>query len=515
MSKSVNQLKIGVFLSYMQMALSIIINLIYTPLMIRTLGQSEYGLYNTVSSTISMLSLLSLGFGSGYIRYYSIYKKEGDNEKIYKLNGLFLIIFTIIGLIGLVCGLWLSNNLHFVFDSGLTGAEYSIARILMLLLTVNLALSFPMSVFSNIIAANEKYVFLKLLGMLKTVGSPLITIPVLLMGYGSIALVAVTLGISIVTDILYFIYVIFVLKNRFIFHGFEKGLFKSLFVYTSFIAINLIVDQINWNIDKLLLGRFQGTVSVAIYSVAYTLYQCCMTLSTSISGVFTPRIHRIVNEAGGDISQRRIKLTDLFVKVGRIQFLLLGLVVSGIIFFGKPFIYFWAGDGYNQSYYVVLLLIIPMIIPLSQNIGIEVQRAENKHKFRSVFYLAMASINLLLSLFLVQKYGAIGVAVGTAIPLILANGIVMNIYYHKKCDIDILLFWKNIIRLSIGLIPPIIIGSIIIKFVNISSILILIACIGFYAIVYCVSMWFIGMNKYEKNLMKKPLFKILRRTGNK
>ncbi|MBR2023822.1 MAG: oligosaccharide flippase family protein [Clostridia bacterium] len=515
MLKSINQLKIGALLSYMQMALSIIISLVYTPLMIRTLGQSEYGLYNTVSSTISMLSLLSLGFGSGYIRYYSIYKKEENNEKIYKLNGLFLIIFTIIGLIGLVCGLWLSNNLHFVFDKGLTVEEYSIARVLMLLLTVNLALSFPMSVFSNIISANERYIFLKLLGMLKTVGGPLVTIPILLMGYGSIALVAVTLAISVVTDILYFIYVIFILKNRFIFHGFEKGLFRNLFIYTSFIAINLVVDQINWNIDKLFLGRFQGTVSVAIYSVAYTIYQCCMTFSTAISGVFAPRIHRIVNETIGNTSKRRLQLTNLFVKVGRIQFLLLGLIVSGIIFFGKPFIYFWAGEGYSEAYYVALLLIIPATIALIQNIGVEIQRAEDKHQFRSIAYLVMACINLILTFFLCQKYGALGAAFGTAISLIVANGIVMNFYYHKKCDIDIVLFWKNIIRLSIGLIPPIVFGVIIIKFINLYIIWKLVVFICLYIVVYCISMWCIGMNKYERNLIQKPITAIFRRRYDK
>ena len=75
MSKSSNQLKAGALLSYVQMALNIIINLAYVPLMIRALGQNEYGLYNTVSSTIATLSLLSLGFGSGYIRYFAIYKK--------------------------------------------------------------------------------------------------------------------------------------------------------------------------------------------------------------------------------------------------------------------------------------------------------------------------------------------------------------------------------------------------------------------------------------------------------
>ena len=158
-----NQLKVGSILSYVQMGLSIVVGLAYTPIMIRLLGQSEYGLYNTVSSTISMLSLLSLGFNSSYIRYFSKYKAENDEISIQKLNGLFLIIFGIIGLVALLCGAFLSFNLNLVFDEGLTGEEYRIAKVLMLLLTVNLAISFPMSVFQNIISAHERYIFLKLL----------------------------------------------------------------------------------------------------------------------------------------------------------------------------------------------------------------------------------------------------------------------------------------------------------------------------------------------------------------
>ena len=96
MKKEVSQIKIGSILSYLQIALNIIIGLTYTPIMIRLLGQSEYGLYNTVSSTISMLSILNLGFASGYVRYYAKYKKENDNESIYKLNGLFLIVFSVL-----------------------------------------------------------------------------------------------------------------------------------------------------------------------------------------------------------------------------------------------------------------------------------------------------------------------------------------------------------------------------------------------------------------------------------
>ena len=511
MVKETNQLKWGALLSYVQMACSIIIGLSYTPIMIRLLGKSEFGLYNTVSSTISMLSILSLGFNSSYIRYYAKYNKYDDKESIYKLNGLFLIVLGIIGLIGLNCGIFLSFNLKLIFDTGLTVQEYEIAKVLMLLLTISLATSFPASLFTSIISAHEKYIFLKLISILKTVVGPLVTLPLLLFGFRSIAMVAISVSVSIVTDVIYFIYAVKVLKNKFVFRSFEKGLIKSIFVYTSFIAINMIVDQINWNVDKFLLGRFKGTESVAIYSVGFSIYQYFMMFSISISSVFTPRVHKITNETTDNTVEQKKHLTELFIKIGRIQFLLLSLIASGLIFFGKPFIYYWAGEGYEDSYYVMLLLVLPAMIALIQNVGIEIQRAENKHHFRSIIYLIMALINLVLSIFLCQKYGAIGSAIGTAISLIIANGFVMNFYYHKKCNIDVIAFWKNILRMSLGLIIPTITGLIITRYVDIYSIENMILFIALYAIIYIAFMWFLGMNKYEKNFVSKPLVRIFKR----
>ena len=508
-----NQIKAGSILSYLQMAMNVIIQLVYTPVMIRLLGKNEYGLYQTVASTISMLSILSLGFNSGYIRYYAIYKKENNKTAISKLNGLFLIIFAIIGFVALICGLFLSFHLDLVFDEGLTSKEYAKAKILMLLLTANLTISFPMSVFQNIISAHEKFIFLKLLGMIKTVISPLITLPLLLMGYRSIAMVAVTVSVALFVDVMFLFYVLFKMKEKFIFNDLEKGIFKGLFVYTVFIAMNTVIDQINWNIDKLLLGRFKGTAEVAVYSVGYTLYQCYMMFSTSISGVFTPRIHKIVNSTKENLKKQKTELTDLFTKVGRIQFLILGLIASGIVFFGKYFIVgIWAGAGYDNSYYVALLLVIPAAIALIQNLGIEIQRAENKHQFRSLAYAVMALINLGLSIVLCQKYGAVGSAIGTAISLVVANGVVMNIYYNRKCNIDIPFFWKNILRQSVGLILPICVGIAIVNFIEIKSILTFAVCVMTYTAVYCLSMWLFGMNDYEKDLIMKPIKKITHRS---
>ena len=505
-----NQLKLGSLLSYGQMALGIIISLVYTPAMIRLLGQSEYGLYNTVASTISMLSILSLGFNSSYIRYYSRYKQSGDEKRIHSLNGLFMLIFIIIGLVAFSCGLFLSLNLELVFSDGLTAGEYRIARVLMILLSVNLGLSFPMSVFTSIISAHERYVVLKLLAMMKTVVGPLVSLPMLLLGYGSIAMVSVTLGISLLTDLIYFFYVRRKLHCRFVFRDFEKGLFRQLLVFTAFIALNLIVNEVNTNIPKFLLGRFRGTGAVAIYSVGYTLYQYYMTFSTSISGVFTPRVHRLVQSNLGNPGEQRRVLTELFVKVGRIQYAVLAMIATGFILFGRPFIAFWAGEEYGEAYYVTLLLLLPSTIALTQNVGIEIQRALNRHQFRSIVYIFMAAINLGLAIFLCQIYGTVGATVGTAASLLIANGLIMNIYYHKRCYVNILTFWKNIGRMSLGMLPALAVGIGMNLLFDIRGTWEMLLGIGVYALVYCAGMWLLGLNEFEKDLIRKPLRKLMR-----
>lgn len=506
----INQLKIGAILSYLQMGLNVIVGIIYTPIMIRLLGQSEYGVYSASLSTVGFLSLLSLGLGTGYIKYYARYKKENDQESIYKLNGLFLIIFSIIGLIALIFGMVMTLNIKSIFSNGLTDTEYKTAKILMMVMTVNTAFNFSCGVFSTIISAHEQFVFLKCISVIKTVIGPSLNIILLYCGYRSVSMAITTLVITVIVEITYLTYLIFKLKNKFIFRNFEHGIFKSLFVYTGFIALNMVVDQVNNNVDKVLLGRFVGSVAVAVYTVGASLHAHFVSFSTAISGVFTPKIHRIINETADNEIKQRDALTDLFIRVGRIQFLILGLILTGAIFFGKTFVVkHWVGDEYSESYIIAILLMISGIIPLIQNVGIEIQRALDRHRFRAIAYFFMAILNVLMSIFLCQKYGAVGCVIGTVVAVILANGVMLNIYMHKRCNVDIIAFWKNILRMMLGWMPVIGVGIVINIFFDLTNIWTFIIGVGIYSCAYCAFMWLLSMNKYEKQLIISPIKKIL------
>ena len=492
-----DQKKAGVLLSYGQTILSTLISLVYTPVMLRLLGQSEYGLYTLVNGFISNLSLMSFGLGSAYMRFYARAEAERGEDGVAKINGMFLVIFLFIGMMSLAVGEILVVNTHRIFAAKLTSQEIATARILMALLVVNIAVSFPASVFVSYITAHERFIFQRCITLIRTVLSPIVMLPLLLMGYGSIALVLVTLLLSAVTDFSSIWYCKKKLAIHFSFGRFDFSLLHEMMGFSFFIFLNMIIDQVNWTVDTTILGIISGTAATAIYGVGSQLHRYYMTISTSVSGVFVPEINRIVARGEGDR-----ELSDLFIRVGRVQFMLLMLVLSGFIFVGQPFVIAWGGPEYAPAYGIGLMLMVPVTIPLIQNLGIEIQRAKNMHQFRSKVYIAMAAGNVLISIPLGMRFGGIGCAAGTAISLILGNGFVMNWYYARRIGLDIPRFWRSILSLLPSMLPAFLTGLFCLRFFPVHGYRGIFLFATAYAVAYVVCLWNWGMNHTEKTGMQ-------------
>ena len=326
----VNQKKAGVILSYVSIFLSVAISLVYTPFLIRSLGQAQYGLYGLVNTVIVYFTVFDFGFGNAIIRYSAKYRALGDEESQKKLNGIMLILYTAIGLFVAILGILLAINTNAVFK-GLTPSENSIMQKLIVIAVFNVGLSFFFTVFKSLIQAYEKFIFYRVLDIVRHILNPLIIVIILLLGYKAVGIVIGATILNLILNISRMFYCFCKLKIKFkIPKKIEDWkLLKGISVYSFYVFLNLIVDRLFWSTGHFVLGIVQTSVAIAIFSLAIQIVNYYKLFSTSMASVFLPQISQI---AGKKENNYMAKLSSLFNRTGRLQFYIIALVLTGFIF---------------------------------------------------------------------------------------------------------------------------------------------------------------------------------------
>lgn len=502
----VNQLKAGVVLNYVVIFLNTVVGLLYTPYMLRMMGQSEYGLYSLVASVIAYLTVLDLGFGNAIVRYTAKFRAEKKTEEQYEMFGMFFLLYLVIGIIAFGIGLGLYFNVDTLFGNTMTAVELGRARIMMLLLVANLAFTFPMSIWGSVIQAYEDFVFQKSLNIFRIILNTAVMICLLHFGYKAVAMVVVQTIFNVLTLVVNFIYCRRKLNIHiyFRFKHFHWGFLKEVAIYSFWIFLNAIMDRVYWSTGQFVLGAMVGTAAVAVFAIAIQLEGMYMQFSTAISSVFLPKVTAMVAT-----NRSRKEISDLFIRTGRIQYIVLAYILSGFIIFGQQFIELWAGTGYSDAYIISLLFFIPLTVPLIQNLGITILQARNEMKFRSVLYIIIALVSLAMQIVLTRFFGGIGCAMGVSGALVVGQILIMNVYYRRRQDLDIKTFWKEISKMSI--IPIVLIFSsmlVIRHFFALDSWGKLILGIVAFSLVYIPLFFRFSMTDDERNLFISMFHKI-------
>ena len=482
----VNQVRAGAILSYVSMAVSTILSLVYAPIMKGQLGTSEYGVYGSVGPIIAYLLLLSMGLGSAYMRYYSQAKVAQDRRTMAKLNGMFLVTYTVLGLVLLVLGFTLAAHPQNVFGAKWTEEELALGAKLLRIMSVNAALSFPISVFESNVNINERY----------------------LLGYHSPAIAILSLMLTIVSGVVEAFYCLIRLRMPISFRGYDFALMKSMMGFTFYVFIAVVVDQVNYGIGTLMTTWIHGTELSAVYYNANQLNVYYLSFAMAISNVLAPRVHRMV---ASNTPTR--ELGRLMTRAGRLQFIMLMCVFLGFVAVGRPFVVLWAkGDAsFAIDYPVAILLFLSTIMSSIQFVGLEILRAKGMHKFRAWVYLAAAGVNVVLMIPLCRKWGLLGVASSILIVTLLGNVLPINWYYCKRIGLDVRRFWRRIAQLLPSMLLPAIVAVLIARFAQVGSYLQIALWGCVFVAVYAGSLWIFGMNRYERGLVSSMLGKIFRR----
>lgn len=488
------QKKTGAIISYITLAAQTVSTILVTPYFIKSLGKGEYGLFELVGSTVSYLSILGLGLASAYIRFYSKYDKEKEQEKIASLNGLFLSVYSLMSLACLVIGGLLIYKIGWVFGTGIKPDDYSRAQIIMTILVIDMALKFPASIFTSYTSAHERFVFQKTLTLIETILIPLLRVLFVINGYKSIGLASAALCASLFELIINSIYNFKKLHIKFCIKGLDKGLFKEIAIFTSFLFINQLYDILGGSkVDIFIIGRIRGTEEVTIYSVADKFVRIFYSVANPIAVVFVPQVNRLV-AAGNKLKD----INGIFIRVSKIQFIIQMLILSGFFLFGQEFIGIWLGKGYNSSYWIAFIIMAADIVALSQHIGIEIQRAMNKHKIRSVVLLFTNLGNIALTIPLTMKRGAVGAAVGTAVCDVIGTVLFMNWYYNVQLGLRVREYWIQIIKTIVFTVPIATLFLYVKRFMEVGSKFSLLILAVVYATVYSVGLFFISFSNEER-----------------
>lgn len=496
-----NQLKAGAILNYVILGLNALVGILYTPYMLRMLGQEEYGIYSLAASVISYLSILDFGFGNAIIRYTAKFRAKGKIDEQYSLFGLFTILYSIIGVVAFCLGLLLYFNVNSIFSDTMSAIEISRIKSIVLLMLFNLSFSFPLSIYGGIITAYERFIFLRIIQIARILLSTTAMIFLLSCGYKAVAMVVVSTIFNFAALLINVFFCRKRLKIKIKYTNLNFSLLKEISIYSFWIFLNVIMDKIYWNTGQFILGAKFGSTTVAIYSIAIFFVGIYISYSTAISGVFLPKITTIVTKYSSNFKE----ISDLFIQIGRIQAIVVNLILSGFIIFGYKFILFWAGNDYTSCYIYVLIFFIALYPAMIQNIGITILQARNQMKFRSILYVCLAATSFIFQILLSQKYDIIGCVIAVAAVLIVGQGFIMNIYYNNVQQINILKFWKEISKISLVPACLTIVGFYLFQnhiiLLNLYDVII---SIIIYVCIYIIGLWYGGLNKCEKLMISKP-----------
>lgn len=494
-------IKLATILSYITLLVGNVISLIYTPFMLATLESGEYGLFSLVNTMISYIYLLDMGMGNAIVRYNSKYILNNDKEGLEKINGMFLLLYSLIALIGAIVGYFIYNNLPNIFSQGLSFTEIQKVKVMFIIALINLIVSFPLNVFNGIITANEEFVFIKTINLIRTIINPLIMISVLLNGYRAIGMLLASTIFNIVLGLINISYCFGVLKTKIRFKGFDKNLYKEIFKYSFFIFLSALAYKLYWSTDQFILGMYVSSTSIAIYSIGTQFNGYFTSFSNVISGMFLPKLTKITCK-----SDDKEIIMDILIKISRIQFYIVSFILIGFALIGKQFILIWAGQGYESSYYIALLVMVPQIFSIVQSLFATMLEAMNKHRIKSLIYLGVAILNLVLTLIFVESFGAIGCALGTAIGMFV-NALLNNLYYKYNIKLNMSLYWKEMMKAAIPMIGMMIIGIVMVSFIKLDSYIGIFMFILVFTVIYFLVCWKFIFNEYEKSIIKSIISK--------
>lgn len=408
----------NISMDYLALGVEMTIGVLMLPFNVAYLGQSAYGLWVLAASIPMYFSMLDLGYGVAQVKFAAQYRARRDREGLNQIVSTLFFLFTIIGIIAFAVGALIAFNIDRLFQ--ITPEQSSTGRHVLLIISLYVALGFPFSVFGGVVNGFQRHFLNGFVSIGTSIAVAVVNIAVLMAGYGLVELVAATTAVRLLAYIGYRANAYRAFPGLSIRPAYVR--LSRLGEVTGFSAFILLIDvanKLNYSTDAIVIGAFMSTAAIAVWAVAQRLITTTQGLTTQINASLFPIVVDIATQ--GEIE----RLRRVFLQGTRLSLAMVIPIAVALALLAEPLVLAWVGRDFSGSVPIIYILAAAVIIRVGNSTATTLLKGAGRHGLLAVANLLMALANLVLSVALVGRYGLIGVALGTLIPLAVISILVL------------------------------------------------------------------------------------------
>ena len=398
-----------------------ILGFIWTVLMARYLGVSNYGIFGFAVSLTGMLCILfDFGIGIHSVRHIAT---DYDSAPKYLGNAIPLKgIFSIFGFIIILIVLILMN-------------KDELTIIITLLFTLEQIIKKFVELMNATFQAFEEG---KYQGISNIILNTLTFIFILIAIYTDTGLYGIAIG-YIIANMLALIYCYYILKKYITKPNYELDtqFCKNVTLAALPFAASVILSSIYYSIDVVMLTNMVGNYATGIYNATYKL----ISVLTLFYGIYGAVIFPVMSKL---FKNDKKLLLILYEKSIKYLMLLIIPLAIGTMFYSKDIINLIYGNQYDAASSVLSILIWTVCLLFISGAGNTLLNASYKEVTVTKIYAIVAVFNVVLNLILIPYLSYDGAAITTVLSDLLIVIIQSYVIYklghrpNKKLYIDIL-----------------------------------------------------------------------------
>lgn len=496
----------GLSLSYIYFIINSILTIVVSAFIVRKVGQTNYGIYQTMTAFAAYLVLLEFGTGSAMSRNLSLLKKDGTDQDLVDKNistiwSLTVVLAMLILLFSIVFYFLIDK----IYANSLTAEQIVLSRKLFIFVAINLVFTFLTQTLNGLLLGYEYYSFEKTVSLIRLIIRSVVIVLLMIVKPSVFLIVVVDCAISGSVFLFTLLFCIVKLRAKFVFKYFDKNVFKFITPLCLAMLLQTLVNSANGSLDKFLISIMMTPDDVSIYAIAMTMFSMFSSVGCIPLSMYMPQVAgNMKNGMDGK------ELTEMLVQPCRLNTLILSVLAFGIVVVGKEFLVMVYGSIYSESWLYALIVIFPMLFNMYNGVIITVMDVLNKRHIRSFILMFTTILNVIMTIIGIKIIGMLGAAIATGVSLVLQT-IILNIYYKKKMNIDSLLLFKKSFKgiLDISIISTGI--SFPLKYLINNIYLQFFVCGATFCVIFFILFVFFGANKTEEAALNKIKMKLIRK----